>query len=328
MGAEEESRWSDASQTPRVVWSLYLSRHQIALKLMKHRVDDWWSGPCGAGRRVTMDEEEGHSASEVVSSGAPEGGESEHELRLPPAPYGLNEFLAGAPQATPTQPSSTSLPLLPSFSPSQSPTPGSPQSVLRPPDDWSSSRPDSVARQPTTPRASAGLSRAKSANRWIVIALSIAVVVVVAVLAVPRLTKSSPVVITTPVSSTEQDFATQLNVGGASLYLKYAYSPDGMTFSGMTPAKLVASDPHDNLTWVSASTDSTNGDTMSLAASGSTATIASMSATGACWFARINMQIDGGRVPNGTQFAGSMGGACNALHPPTSGWNSQFPPRN
>lgn len=274
------------------------------------------------------EEEEFSTSSGLVSPKGPEDG-PEQEVQLPPAPYGLNEFLTGAAQTAPIQPSGSSLPLLPAFSPSQSDTPATPQTPPTPPTDWVSGPPGSTASRLTASLAGADSSRVRSGNtRWIVIALSIAAVVAIAALVVPRLTKTSPVVITTPVSSTEQDYATQTNVQGASLYLKLAYAPDGSTFSGMTTAKLVASEPHDNLTWVSASTDSTNGDTMSLAASGAMATIASMSTTGACWFAKIDMQIDGGRVPNGTQFAGSMGGACNASHAPNSGWNSQFAPRS
>ena len=276
-----------------------------------------------------MNEKEARStSSDFVSPTGPDDG-PEQEARPPPAPYGLNEFLTGAAQTAPTQPSGSSLPLLPTFSPPQSDTPATPQTPLTPPTDWASGPPRSTASRPTASLGGAGSSRVRSgSSRWIVVALSIAAVVAITALVVPRLTKTAPVVVTTPVSSTEQDYATQSNVQGASLYLKLAYAPDGSTFSGMTTAKLMASDPHDNLTWVSASTDSTNGDTMSLVASGATATIASMSTTGACWFAKIDMQINGGRVPNGTQFAGSMGGACNASHAPTSGWNSQFPPRS
>jgi hypothetical protein len=276
-----------------------------------------------------VNHEEGLStSSDVVSPKDPEGG-PEQGVRLPPAPYGLNEFLTGAAQTAPIQPSGSSLPLLPAFSPSQSGTPVTPQAHPTPPTSWAFGTPSSAASRSNASSAGAHSWRVRSgSSKWIVIALSIAAVAAIAALALPRLTKTSPVVITTPVSSTEQDFATQINVQGASLYLKLAYAPDGSTFSGITTAKLMASDPHDNLTWVSASTDSTNGDTMSLAASGPTATIASMSTSGACWFAKIDMDIDGGRVPNGTQFAGSMGGACNASQAPISGWMPQFPPRS
>jgi hypothetical protein len=65
---------------------------------------------------------------------------------------------------------------------------------------------------------------------------------------------------------------------------------------------------------------------MSLAASGTTATIAAVSATGACWLARINMQIDGGRVPNGTQFAGRWEVHAMRCIPPLLGGTPSFRP--
>jgi hypothetical protein len=167
-------------------------------------------------------------------------------------------------------------------------------------------------------------SRSKSTS----ILLVLAVVAVVAVLAVGKvvLHKSSPVAVSTPATSTAQDVTTQVNLRGAFVYLEGQYGLNQSTFSGITPA-VMGQNPHDQLVWVSGSSDSGNGNTMSLAADGQSVTVASLSASGACWFGRINRQPGASLVTDAPQYVGQLGGQCNALAAPSSGWASTFPPQ-
>ncbi len=165
-------------------------------------------------------------------------------------------------------------------------------------------------------------------SKSIFLVLGVVVVLVVAALTVGKtvLHKSSPVAVSTPVTSTAQDRATQVNLRGAFVYLEAQYGLNQSTFSGITPA-VMAEDPHDQLTWVSGSANSGNGDTMSVAANGQTVTVASLSASGACWFGKIDRQPGGSIVSDAPQYIGQLGGQCNALATPLSGWASTFPPQ-
>jgi hypothetical protein len=165
-----------------------------------------------------------------------------------------------------------------------------------------------------------------SKSRWMLLVFTI--VVVIAALAVGKvvLHKGSPVAVSTPTTSTAQDFATQVNLRGAFVYLEGEYRLNHLTFSGITPT-IMGQDPHDQLIWVSGSADSGNGNTMSLAANGQSVTVASLSASGACWFGQINRQPGGSLVSDAPRYVGQLGGQCNALAAPKSGWESTFPPQ-
>ena len=188
-------------------------------------------------------------------------------------------------------------------------------------------RPPAVGGLPGLPSNNVKSRRSGSKSKSILLVLII-IIVVVAVLAVGKvvLHKSSPVVVSTPATSTAQDFATQVNLRGAFVYLEGQYRLNQLTFSGITPA-VMGQDPHDQLIWVSGSSNSGNGNTMSLAANGQSVTVASLSASGACWFGQINRQPGASLISDAPQYVGQLGGQCNALAAPSSGWASTFPPQ-
>jgi hypothetical protein len=186
-------------------------------------------------------------------------------------------------------------------------------------------RPPAVGGLPGLPSNNVKSHRSGSKPKSI---LLVPIVVVVAVLAVGKVVmhKSSPVAVSMPTTSTAQDFATQVNLRGAFVYLEGQYRLNRLTFSGITPA-IMGQDPHDQLIWVSGSSDSGNGNTMSLSANGQSATVASLSASGACWFGRIDRQPGASLISDAPQYVGQKGGQCNATAAPSSGWASTFPPQ-
>jgi hypothetical protein len=95
-------------------------------------------------------------------------------------------------------------------------------------------RPPAVGGLPGLPSNNVKSRRSGSKSKSILLVLII--VFVVAVFAVGKvvLHKSSPVGVSTPATSTARDFATQVNLRGAFVYLEGQYRLNQLTFSGIT----------------------------------------------------------------------------------------------
>ena len=264
-----------------------------------------------------MDSESDHLAEALNPAGIPEFPKSADNV--PPISHADGSGASqgrGLPQQTGAPPPSSGLPILPGFDPSstQSLRPIGATSYMSTPSKKGSATSNGIDRQR---RRVPGVA---------VVVVVIAIVGAIALAVMIGAGRTKPVVLSTPTTSTQQDFATQENLLGAMVYLRYTYPSNHDTFIGITPASL-SQNPHDQLTWESGPVASGNAEVMSLAVQDQTAVIASLSATGACWFARVNMQVDDGALPTGMQLAGQLGGQCNAQDPPTTGWGSHFPPQ-
>lgn len=264
-----------------------------------------------------MDSESDHLPEALNPAGIPEFPKSADNV--PPISYadGPGTSQGGLPQETGAAPPSTGLPILPGFDPpsTQSLRPAVATSYMSTPLKKGSATSNGIDRK-----------RVRVPGLAIVVAV-IAIVGVIALAVTIGAGGTRPVTLSTPTTSTQQDFATQENILGAMVYVRYAYPSNHDTFVGITPASL-GQNPHDQLTWESGPVTSGNAEIMSLAVQDQTAVIASLSATGACWFARVNMHVDDGALPTGMQLAGQIGGQCNAQGPPTAGWGSHFPPQS
>jgi len=170
----------------------------------------------------------------------------------------------------------------------------------------------------------AGKSKSRSIKPgWIILVLGI--VVVVAFVVGKEIThKATASGGSSPVTSTSQDVATQNTVRDALTYVLGEYESDHSSFAAVTPA-VMEQDPHayHHLAWVAGPTTASDGSTVSLAISSQAATVASLSPSGTCWFAHLDMSGSGPKAP---QFVGQQGGTCNALAAPSTGWAGFFPP--
>jgi hypothetical protein len=127
--------------------------------------------------------------------------------------------------------------------------------------------------------------------------------------------------------STAEDIPAQFNLLAAAAYLRGVYAINHDTFTGVTPTTMEAQ-PNSHVAWSIEPASGYSHLHSSIAAAGPVATLAMWGADGTCWFARIDMQIDGGGQPNGTTFVGQTHSECYAANPPDSGWTAAFPPRD
>lgn len=126
-------------------------------------------------------------------------------------------------------------------------------------------------------------------------------------------------------ASTAGDIPAQSNLLATAAYLRGEYSANHATFTGVTPMTLEAQ-PSSHLVWSTGPASGYGDVYSSLSAAGAVATLAMWGSNGTCWFARIDMQLDGGGQPNGTTFLGQAHSECYAASPPVLGWAAAFPP--
>ena len=127
-------------------------------------------------------------------------------------------------------------------------------------------------------------------------------------------------------TSMPTDVLIQSQVVEAAAIVRSAYAANHGSFAGLTPATLNAQ-PGTHLVFVAPGQVAYNEE-VSTALSPTTATLVLPADGDMCWFARINMQVNGGESPNGVQFAGTRGSTygCTAASAPASGWTNAFPP--
>ena len=127
-------------------------------------------------------------------------------------------------------------------------------------------------------------------------------------------------------SSTPSDVLIQAQVIKAATVVRGAYVANHDSFVGLTPATL-NSQPGTHYGFVGQG-QLAYDEAVSAVFGPTTATLAAEAGGDVCWFARINMHVDGGEPPNGVQFVGTQGSTpgCTAASAPVSGWTNGFPP--
>jgi len=132
---------------------------------------------------------------------------------------------------------------------------------------------------------------------------------------IPPVTESSP-----------GDASIQSDLIHAAATAREAYVADHGSFNGVTWGVMDAQ-PGNHLSFTNvASPPGTQ--TISFSAEDAVATLAGWGGDNdnVCWFARVDMQVNGGAQPGGLQFQGMKSFSCVAVFAPSSGWADGFPP--
>jgi hypothetical protein len=129
-------------------------------------------------------------------------------------------------------------------------------------------------------------------------------------------------------TSTPQDGVAQSNLMGAAGDLRTAYVFNHNTFTGIT-ATVMQSSSGGQLQWSEPPESSTSDHSPNFAASGPIVTVALLSTSGSCWFARVNMELNGGLTPGGLYLVGQTHAGCSAANPPPAeDWSIAFPTKS
>ena len=126
-------------------------------------------------------------------------------------------------------------------------------------------------------------------------------------------------------TTSAQDVPTQFDLLVAAASVRQVYATGHDSFAEATPTAM-DSQPGNHIEWTSGPVSQSPQRSVSMYISDPVATVAMEGATGTCWFARVDMQVNGGASPNGVMFAGEYHTTCWASGPPTSGWSYAFPP--
>ncbi len=127
-------------------------------------------------------------------------------------------------------------------------------------------------------------------------------------------------------TTSAQDVPTQFELLAAAASVRQGYAAGHDSFAGTTPTAM-DSQPGNRLEWTTGSAGQSPPRSVSMYISGPVAMVAMEGATGTCWFARVDMQVNGGAPPTGVMFAGEYHTPCWASGPPPDGWSYSFPPR-
>jgi hypothetical protein len=130
-------------------------------------------------------------------------------------------------------------------------------------------------------------------------------------------------------SSPPGDVAVQSDLVDAAATARAVYSANQRTFSDVDAGLMQYSERGNHLSFTNI--ESPPGtQVVSVSAGGPVATLAvwGTDSDNICWFARVDMLVNGGAPPGGIQFVGVRSGACEAALAPQGVWADEFPPES